>query len=198
MIPKATFKANYTRRKSNITEVTCQIDGLPDPVRNWFKFIVPITSPIYWAASGGQPGAKNGLERTQGRFNFSTRITYPSGEVLLIDHQARGVNDRGEIVFVIQVEGHTPKYPPNSRFSIRDYKDMYVVTGKGQVSSTGQRYFTVDGKRHYYLCNNTVNFKPATQTPSTFSQTVEIMDVDVNERPGGIDYTMKTFIKRSM
>lgn len=197
MIPKATFTGNFTRRKSNITEIACQIDQLPNPIVNWFKYTVPITAPIYWAASGGQPGAKNGLEQTQGLFNFTTRITYANGEVLLIHNIARGVNDRGEIAIDVTMEGETPKFPPKSTVTLQDYKDMYVVTGKGHVSSTGQQYFTVDGTALKYLCNNTITFKPPAQPPSTLSHTVEVMDVDINERPGGIEYAMKTFIKKS-
>ncbi|KAK3730033.1 hypothetical protein QZH41_009543, partial [Actinostola sp. cb2023] len=196
MLPKVTLKANLTRRPTNITELSCNIEGLPDPIRNWFKYAVPITAPIYWAGSSGQPGAKNGLERTRGLFNFSTRIGYPNGEVLSIDHTGRGLNEYGVMVMDINIRGHTPKFPPKTKVSFNDYKDMFVQTGNGHVSSIGKRYFTVDDKTLEYLCNNTVEYKP-TQAPESFSQTLEVMDVDVNEKPGAIGINMKTFIKKS-
>lgn len=198
MLSKITFKANFTRRKSNITELKCKIDGLPAPIKDWFKYAVPVTAPVYWAGSSGQPEAESGLETTHGYFNFSSRITYPNGEVLIIDHTGLGVNKNGEMVMDVKVRGNTPKFPPNSHISFRDFKDMFVITGNGQISSTGQRYFTVDGKTFEYLCNNTISFKPRVQAPSSLSQTLEVMDVDVNPRPGGIEYAMKTFAKRSM
>lgn len=198
MLPKVTFKANFTRRKSNITELNCRVDGLPDPIRSWFKYAVSVTAPVYWAVSSGQPGAKNGLEVTHGYFNFSTRIIYPNGEVLFIDHTGQGVNDNGEMVMDVKMKGATPKFPSKASPSFRDFKDMFVITGNGQMSSTGQRYFTVDDKTFQYLCNSTVQYKPATQAPNSFSQTVEVMDVDINERPGGIEYAVKTYTKTSM
>lgn len=200
MLPNLVLKANITRRKSNITEVSCSIKGLPGPMVNWFKYVVPITAPVYWAGSSGQPGSQNGLERTQGLFNFSTRIGYPNGEYLSIDHTGRGLNEQGALVIDVSVRGRTPNFPQNSKVSFQDYKDFYIQTGRGKISSTGTRFFNVNNKRLQYLCNNTVRYKPAAAgPPRSLSQTVEVMEVDVNDAPdkAALEIKMKTFVKRS-
>jgi hypothetical protein len=201
MLPKLELKANITRRKSNITEVLCSIKGLPGPMKQWFKYAVPITAPVYWAGSGGQPGSENGLERTQGLFNFSTLIRYPSGEILSIDHTGQGLNEQGALVIDVNIRGRTPNFPPNSKVSFKDFKDYFIQTGSGEISSTGTRYFNVNDKQRKYLCNSTVQYKPVIAGPvRSLSQTVEVMEIDVKDMPdrSSIGIDMKTFMKRSI
>ncbi|XP_048587507.1 hemicentin-1 isoform X2 [Nematostella vectensis] len=196
-IPKFTLRANMTKRTARVTDTECALHGLPGPIKNWLQYAIPIATPVTWAGSGGEPGSRSGLERSGGVFNFSSEIKYPDGEVLAMIHRGRGIDDQGVFIMDVDIKGGTPKYPTDAKVSFADYKDTFVQSGPGEMSSNGVHYIIVNGQKHAYKCNYTVRYRPPTEPEKSMSETVQVMEVDINNAATVLSMKMKTYRKRS-
>ena len=139
MLPTLFLLANLSKTPTNDTQVSFSISGLPGPIRNWLKSVsIPLINPVYWATAREKPGAQNGLNITKGRFVFTTRINFKSGETLLIVHRGQGVNEKGVFVVDVNMKGTTPKLPTNADVKFPDFDQKFIKTGVGQISSASQ------------------------------------------------------------
>ena len=139
MLPTLFLLANLTKTPTNETQVSCSISGLPGPIRNWLKTLsIPVTAPVYWATAGEKPGAENGLTITKGRFVYKTWVYFSSGETMLIEHDGKGVNEKGVFVVDVDIKGNTPKIPSNAEVKFPNFTETFVQTGVGDISSISQ------------------------------------------------------------
>lgn len=139
MLPTLFLLANLTETPTNETQVSCSISGLPGPIRNWLKTLsIPLTAPIYWATAEEKPNAENGLTITKGRFVYKTWVHFSSGETMLIEHDGKGVNEKGVFVVDVAIKGKTPKIASDAEVKFPDFAETFVQTGVGEISSALQ------------------------------------------------------------
>ena len=136
MLPNLLLLANVTKTETNETRVSCSVGGMPGPIKNWLKSsLIPLTSPVYWATAGEQPGTENGLSITKGRFVYKTHLNFKTGESLVLVHRGQGVNEKGVFVVDIDIKGGTPKLPMGVQVKFPDFQEHFIQTGVGQISS---------------------------------------------------------------
>ena len=139
MLPTLSLLANLTKTPTNETRVSVFISGMPGPIRNWLKPVaIPLIIPIYWATAGETPGAQNGLNITKGHFVLTTQLNFTTGETLLIVHRGQGVNEKGVFLLDVDVKGRIPKIPSGAHVKFPDFKETFVKTEVGQMSSLSQ------------------------------------------------------------
>lgn len=180
MLPTLFLLANLTETPTNETQVSCSISGLPGPIRNWLKTLsIPLTAPIYWATAEEKPNAENGLTITKGRFVYKTWVHFSSGETMLIEHDGKGVNEKGVFVVDVAIKGKTPKIASDAEVKFPDFAETFVQTGVGEISSALQRVMNVNGKPFPFSCNSSILYSSDDKKRiRSLSQTVQVSAVD--------------------
>lgn len=184
MLPDVLLLANITKTQGNATRINCQVTGLPGPIRNWLQAAIPLTTPVYWAASNEGIGAINGLTLTKGDFTYKTRMDFDSGESLFIEHRAQGVNDQGVLVMDINIKGKTPMFPSHSKIKHESFNEEFVQTGAGQIRSASRRRLEVNGLSVPYSCNSTVTYSPKLGGAASLTHSLKATEVGVHNPDG--------------
>ncbi|PFX30360.1 hemicentin-1-like isoform X2 [Stylophora pistillata] len=200
MLPTLFLLANLTKTPTNETQVSCSISGLPGPIRNWLKTLsIPLTAPIYWATAEEKPNAENGLTITKGRFVYKTWVHFSSGETMLIEHDGKGVNEKGVFVVDVVIKGKTPKIASDVEIKFPDFAETFVQTDVGEISSASQRVIDVNGKPFPFSCNSTILYSPDDkQRIRSLSQTVQVSAVDYSfPQSDTLKVEMRTSIQRA-
>ncbi|XP_070581750.1 hemicentin-1-like isoform X2 [Ptychodera flava] len=153
----ASLLANISSYGSE-NHVHAKINNIPNSVGHWMRKLVSLLTPIYWTSAYEIGQAVNGYTLTRGYFVRQTQVEFATGEVLRMDHQVSGLDENGQLIIDVIINGDVPRIPASVDIALKPYTEDYVQTGPGEIYAYSTRMFTTNGRPMPYAWNHTIKY----------------------------------------
>lgn len=117
------------------------------------RLVLPIVSTIGWLFAKPKNGALNGYQLTGGEFSHTSRLSFDSGETLIVNQTFEGLNYWDQLSVQIDIFGDVPQVISAAKFHMADYIDEYKFVSPGELSSFHAHQMEVPSE------NRVINFK---------------------------------------
>ncbi|XP_067940287.1 hemicentin-1-like [Watersipora subatra] len=138
------------------TIIMGDIAQLPPVLGSPMRLLSSLISSFYWTTAFEMGGAHNGYTLTDGNFHRESQVEFTTGEVVKLNHVARGLDSNGIFQVDIMVSGSIPEFPLGSAVTLEPYIEDYIQTGPGKIYGSSSRLFRVDGRLLPYAWNHTI------------------------------------------
>ncbi|XP_039268950.2 hemicentin-1-like [Styela clava] len=138
--------------------VVSVIKDIPKAIGEDLRNQVSILTPIYWTFAKEIEGAYNGHTLTGGNFERHVNVEFPSGQLVEMFHDAKGIDKEGNLVVDIQINGDVPMFPPDIDLSIKDYFEDYIQTGPDSLYAFSDRFYTINNEIMLYTWNHSIYY----------------------------------------
>ncbi|XP_074968536.1 hemicentin-2 [Phalacrocorax aristotelis] len=145
---------------SGTAVVRSSIGSIPPTVGPLMRMLVTIIAPVYWSLAHAGGEAQSGFLLTQGTFQQESQLEFPTGELLLVTHLARGVDATGALLLDSVIRGSVPESIGEAAVLLQDFSERYVQMGAGQLSGDSVQSFLRDGRIIRARCNHTIVYDP--------------------------------------
>ncbi|ETE60133.1 Hemicentin-1, partial [Ophiophagus hannah] len=142
----------------DITSVEAKITNIPWNLGPVMRVLVSILSPVYWITAKEIGAAVNGFSLTSAVFKRETQVEFATGELVRMNHVARGLDSDGSLLLDVVISGHIPQLQSTDDVNVKDYTEDYIQTGPGQLYAYSTRLFSIDGISLPYTWNHTITY----------------------------------------
>ncbi|XP_026558988.1 hemicentin-1 [Pseudonaja textilis] len=142
----------------DITSLEAKITNIPWNLGPVMRVLVSILSPIYWITAKEIGAAVNGFSLTSAIFKRETQVEFATGELVRMNHVARGLDSDGSLLLDVVISGHIPQLQSTDDVHVKDYTEDYIQTGPGHLYAYSTRLFSVDGVSLPYTWNHTITY----------------------------------------
>lgn len=164
---------------STIDPATGRVDNTISPVPNALKGLTSLTSNVTVICSSTaveQDEALNFYHLTGGNMTRNMTVTYDTGEVLNMVHEA-GYTGGGTMDVTAELNGEIPDIDVSQTVTVDDYTEEYTQTDPTTIDGVSDRVYYIDGRRFTYQWVPSVDYDGSEQLP--FPETHEVTDIDV-------------------
>ncbi|XP_040264776.1 hemicentin-1 isoform X1 [Bufo bufo] len=141
--------------------IKAQYSNIPKSLGPSMRNLGSILNPIYWTVAREMDEAVNGFTLTGGEFLRESQVEFATGEVLLVNHTARGLDSDGFLILDTVVKGYILQLQSSTDIRLKEYTEDYIQTGLGQLYAYSTRMFYLDGVSVPYAWNHTISYDPS-------------------------------------
>lgn len=105
----------------------CFISGFFGLIRNWFKILlILLIVLIYWVIVEEKFNVENGFIIIKGCFVYKIWVYFSLGEIMFIEYDGKGVNEKGVFVVDVVIKGKMFKIVFDVEVKFLDFVEMFV------------------------------------------------------------------------
>ena len=159
---------NFSNRDEEGNFVDGVVNGLNIRWSSTFQVVVNLLTPLYWITASPHNDASNGFDLTRGHFNHCAVTQFASGEKLVANISASGVDEQGLLLLNIYLDGSIPEvagytgaqFVP-SKIKLHPLREKLIQSGPGEIYSTYSHVLHIGDYVVPYSKVQTISYDPS-------------------------------------